>query len=274
LPPNVPGEGEASVRAAALFTALLLAGSLAGGITICRAGGAPELLPDLEQDRPSDVAIRTVDRGGSRRHLLVFASAVANVGAGPLVIEGRRTSTAQPRMTADQLVFHADGSTQTIRRVGRLRYVVSPDHEHWHLLDFDRYELRRASDFTRVVRDRKTGFCLGDRYAVGPESGEPTFTGACGLGRRDLPRIAEGISPGFGDDYRAALEGQYLDVTRVRAGRYLLVHRANPRRTLMESDYTNNASSMLLDLAWPRGRSAPPEITQIAVCPGAERCDG
>lgn len=245
---------------------------LAVWATASPAGPPPELLPDLEQDSPSALAIRTVGSGRARRHQLVFASAVANVGAGALVIEGRRATRAQPRMRADQLILDADGSTRRRRRVGRMRYVVSSDHEHWHLLDFDRYELRSAGDFSLAAPDRKTGFCLGDRYAVGPESGEPIFIGGCGLGRPGLLRVAEGISPGFGDDYRAALEGQYVDVTRVPAGRYVLVHHANPTRTLLESDYTNNAASILLELSWPRGRREAPEITELAVCPDSARC--
>lgn len=231
-----------------------------------------ELLPDLEQDRPRDVAIRSVGPAGEPRYWLVFGSAVANVGAGPLVIEGMRPDRGRRRMRGDQLVFRADGSTRRIRAVGRLRYVVSPDHQHWHLLDFDRYELRSARNFALVLRDRKTGFCLGDRYALGPGSGEPIFTGNCGLDRPGLLRVGEGISPGFGDDYQPQLEGQYLDVTRLAAGRYVLVHQANPRRTLAESDYSNNAASILLELTWPRGRGATPEIRELAVCLDSARC--
>ncbi len=49
-----------------------------------------------------------------------------------------------------------------------MEYAVSSTHQHWHLLHFDRYELRRVGNARKVVRDRKTGFCLGDRYAVRP----------------------------------------------------------------------------------------------------------
>src|SRR5262245_14667627 len=83
-----------------------------------------ELLPDLEQDRPSEVAIRTVGPPGAPRYWLVFGSAVANVGAGPLVIEGIRPDRVRRRMRGDQLVLRADGSTRRVRAVGRLRYVV------------------------------------------------------------------------------------------------------------------------------------------------------
>ncbi len=262
------------MRGRALPLLLGLATVLAGAFTPARAGSAPELLPDLAQDRPTSLAIQIAGSAGAPRYRLVFGSAVANIGTGPLLIEGRRRNRRRTRMRGDQLVLRADGSTRRIRGIGRLRYVVSSDHQHWHLLDFDRYELRRARDFARVLRDRKTGFCLGDRYPIGPASGGPTFTGGCGFNRPGLLRVGEGISPGFGDDYQPQLEGQYLDVTRLPAGRYVLVHHANPERTLAESDYSNNAASMLLELAWPGGRAAPPELVVLAICPDSARCDG
>lgn len=42
------------------------------------------------------------------------------------------------------------------------------------------------------------------------------------------------------------LEGQYVDVTDVPPGRYRLVHRVNADRALRESDYTNNAASVVV----------------------------
>lgn len=228
---------------------------------------ADELLPDLDQRAPYRVAV-VRSRDGVFR--LVFASAVDNVGSGPLIVEGRRASRRVESMTADQVVVRADGSKRRLRDVGVVRFVESPDHRHWHYLGFDRYELRSAADFELVVADRKTGFCLGDRYAIEPDSGlEPVFTTRCGLDGTGLVRLRQGISPGFGDDYKPRLEGQYLDLTGVRAGRYVLVHRANPDRSLLESDYRNNAASALLRVTWTVGR---PRIAVLEVCPDGERC--
>ena len=47
-------------------------------------------------------------------------------------------------MTADQVIEQRRRAAAGGPRRRRLRYVVSPDHRHWHLLGFDRYELRRA----------------------------------------------------------------------------------------------------------------------------------
>ena len=97
--------------------------------------------------------------------------------------------------------------------MGRLRYVVSRDHRHWHLLAFDRYELRRARDRAALVRDSKTGFCLGDRSAMlgrrlPAAPPRPAYTSRCGLGAPGLLATREGISVGYGNDYPAHLEGQ------------------------------------------------------------------
>ena len=68
-------------------------------------------------------------------------------------------------MTLRQRIERTDGSQRTVPLRATLRYVRSSDHSHWHVLGFMRYELRNA-DGVRLVRDRKTGFCLGDRYRV------------------------------------------------------------------------------------------------------------
>ena len=143
----------------------------------------------------------------------------------------------------------------------KLRYVRSADHEHWHMLDFMRYELRRANG-KLVAPDRKTGFCLGDRYEIQLQLGraepEPTYTEECGKGQRGLLRLREGISVGYGDDYDAHLEGQSFDVTGL-AGRPLPAGAPRQRgRVLRETDYSNNASSMSFELGWPNGKKSPP----------------
>jgi hypothetical protein len=223
------------------------------------AAGAPARLPDLVQ-----------------QYVLGFRSAVSNIGDGALVIEGHRGGPEVGTMIADQVVDRDGAPKAVIPDVGRLRYVVSPDHRHWHLLGFDRYELRRAGQRVAEVRDQKTGFCLGDRYI---ESGHalqsaaapaPVFTSRCGLGEPQLLGISEGISIGYGDDYAANLEGQYLRLTGLAAGRYVLVHRVNADRRLHETDYGNDAASLLLELRW---RDREPLVRVLRQCPGTDRCD-
>jgi lysyl oxidase len=228
------------------------------------------LLPDLDQEPPSGLLMTQSPRGWQ----LGFASAVRNIGAGPLTIDGHRIDRSEETMSAEQVVRRTAGRREVVHDVGHLRYVRSTDHQHWHLLHFDRYELRRPGARRPVVRDRKSGFCLGDRYGVSDPAlvakpPEPVYRTRCGLERPGLTGVREGISVGYGDDYAANLEGQYLRLSGLRAGRYLLVHRANADRRLLESSYANNASSLLLRLRWRRGT---PRIRILAVCPDAPRC--
>ena len=246
---------------------------LAGGPPGASAGS--EQLPDLDQAAPSALSITRAGSAAEPIYRLGFRSAVANVGAGPLAIEAHRPGRGAETMVADQVVDSEGAPREVVPDVGRLRYVVSSDHRHWHLLAFDRYQLRRAGGDAPLVRDRKTGFCLGDRYAVrGPPPPatppRPAYTSRCGLGAPRLLGMREGISVGYGDDYPARLEGQYLPLTGLRAGRYVLVHRANPGRRLRERSYRNNAASLLLELS---RRDGEPTVRVLARCPRTARCD-
>ena len=258
-----------------------------GAVVLCAAalpasqGGAARVtpdagsLPDLDQELPWDLQV-TASRSRERpEYRLGFGSAVRNIGDGPLIISGRRARAGITTMTADQLIEGAGARRGVVAGVGRLRYVHSHDHAHWHLLSFERYELRRAGGGARRVTDRKTGFCLGDRYRTdGPElpaaPAAPHYTSRCGLGQPARLRLVEGISVGYGDDYRANIEGQFLTLTGLAAGRYVLVHRVNVRRRLHESDYSNNAASLLLRL---RRRAGAPRLHVLRRCPDSERCD-
>ena len=172
-------------------------------------------------------------------------------------------------MVADQQITLRGGPADVVRRVGRLRYVVSPDHRHWHLLGLRALRAAHGRRATVRARDRKTGFCLGDRYSVGDRelaarAPQPVYTSRCGLGEPARLGITEGISVGYGDDYQANLEGQYLPLNGLPAGRYVLVHRVNADGRLRELDRANDAASLLLRLRWRRG---VPYVRVLAVCP-------
>jgi hypothetical protein len=239
---------------------------------------APQLLPDLVQQLPSQLSVRRVRIDGRRRYHLGFGSAVDNIGAGPLIVEASRDSLRQREMVAQQVVNRRGALPRRVRRVGRLRFVNAETHYHWHLLDFDRYELRTPDTNVRVVRDRKSGFCLGDRVRSrllppGRRRARRLFSFSnCGDSAPGLLAVREGISPGWGDDYDPIREGQYLDVTDVADGRYVLVHRANPTGRLRERTRSNNASSLLVELARPAGPGTAPRVRVLAGCPGADRC--
>src|SRR5439155_19960313 len=133
-----------------------------------------------------------------------------------LVVVAARTTADEPTLRADQLV-----GSRRIQGVGTVRYVVARTHRHFHLLGFDRYELLRGG--LVVERDRKSGFCLGDRTPLRRGAPPPRFGGGqCGRGQRDRLQIVEGLSPGWADPYPPIVEGQYLPLAGLPAGRYTL----------------------------------------------------
>ncbi len=238
-----------------------------------------EQLPDLDQEVPSDLDVHLDRSKGKPSYRLGFRSAVRNIGAGPLIVKGARADRTVPRMTVDQIIERGGLPPTVVSNVGRMQYAVSPDHSHWHYLQFERYgleraELRAVGGDAVIVADHKTGFCLGDRYHA-PGLGLahtpplPVYTGRCGLFQPGLLEVREGISVGYGDDYAAFLEGQDLPLDGLAAGRYVLVHRVNSDRRLRERSYANNVASLLIDLRWTRGA---PHVRVLASCPGVERC--
>ena len=256
---------------AGLIALVVLSAILAVAAQSGRGSGAAQRLPDLDQETPSALEVRTSGPPGRRSYRIGFRSAVRNVGSGPLIIRGTRWGAA---MTADQLIELVDGSEQRIRGVGEIQYVSSADHRHWHYLGFDRYELRPEDLPTAVVRDRKSGFCLGDRYRargirLAAAAPAKVYRGRCGLGDRRRSEIEEGISVGYGDAYAAFLEFQDLPLDGLPAGRYVLVHRVNANGRLRELSYGNNAASVLLDLRW---RHTVPYLRVLAVCPDSATC--
>jgi Lysyl oxidase len=252
--------------------ACVSAAAVGGAFALSGTGGGPTpRLPDLDQTAPYGVSVQR--REG--RYVLVFGSAVDNVGRGALEIDARRRGAAHG-MDATQLIRRSDGSV--VRRpLGRIvMYEHAETHSHWHLHRFERYELRRASDGARVLRAIKQGFCLGDRYdrdRTETLPGEPAvarWTHECGRGQPGRRRLNEGISPGYGDDYAPYLEGQHFRLRGLRAGRYVIVHRVNPYGVIRESNYRNNAASVLIELRRPAGRA--PRVVVLRRCPGSGAC--
>ena len=225
--------------------------------------GPRELLPDFDQRAPFRLTVAGTTLG--------FASATDNVGDGPVWIRGSRLVAAGP-MRAQQLVRMSDGNVRTYDGAGRLRYTPSPSHTHWHLLDFQRYELRTL-DGELVVRDRKSGFCLADHYGLARRRVQAFtgghFFGNCAASNPRALFVEQGTSIGFTDLYPAHFHGQNLELSGVPAGIYVLVHRANPTLQLEEIDYTNNDASLRIRLTWHGG---VPRVTTLRRCEGSADC--
>jgi Tol biopolymer transport system component len=224
--------------------------------------------PNLRQRPPSGLTMMRAHG----RWLLGFTSLVDNVGPGVLWLRGIRPAGSRT-MNVTQLVELTGGGARAVAGAGRLQFTVAPPHYHWHLYGFERYELRRAGNFSLVVRDRKSGFCIADHWGIAPgvSHGPPRFLGNCRQFDRKARTVVEGSSVGYTDRYPAFFHGQQLDVTNVRAGRYWLVHRANQSLGLREARYDDNVASLLIRISWPGGHRAAPRVVSVRAC-ARERC--
>ncbi|WP_447007513.1 lysyl oxidase family protein [Saccharothrix isguenensis] len=242
-----------------------------------------------------------VARGPAGAVRLRFTTSVDNVGDGPLLIYGTRSDTGQQQMTSRQAFQSAvDGSIPASYEQAQhqlpatMYYESAPAHQHWHMLDFEYFQLRTPSGDT-VVTDRKNGFCLGDRYPTADrlknrpardgspaaELAEALRSNRCGHHAPDALSVVQGISVGYGDDYVHTVDFQWLDITGVRSGVYDVVNVVNGDRSLVERSYSNNASSMAISVRWPSADGSPPsqvieppQVRLLRSCPGQERCAG
>ncbi|WP_438028395.1 lysyl oxidase family protein [Sorangium sp. So ce233] len=109
-------------------------------------------------------------------------------------------------------------------------FEFSACHAHYHFNGYARYELLDATGSV-VATGHKQAFCLLDSSPVGVPGAPTTPRYHCGF---------QGIQRGWSDVYHASLDCQWVDITGVAAGDYLLRIAINHDRTLPESDYDNN----------------------------------
>ena len=140
------------------------------------------------------------------RRILRFDTVVMNSGDGDLVL-GDRSDPNNP--FAEFFEF-------------------APCHGHFHIRDFSAYELL-SLDRTVVVAGHKQGFCMEDslKYDGGKSKG---FN--CSF---------QGITSGWGDWYFKQLTGQWIDITGVPEGDYIVRVSINLVNTFDEGSnrYTN-----------------------------------
>jgi hypothetical protein len=222
-------------------------------------GAVPrEALPNLVEQPPASLEVQSLDG----RDILRFTSTVENDGAGPLVVVSTRATAGAPFETV-QLV----GTRRLPLRV-TVAYRRSGGHDHFHLVGFQRYELRNARGDV-IALDHKVGYCLGDRRSL--SGGRPRWIGTCGRGRPRALRIEQGLSPGFADPYASDLGGQSFDVTSLPAGDYELTNIVNPDRVFRESSYADDGGSVRFVLARPPAPAGIAFVQVLATC-RAPRC--
>uniref|UniRef100_A0A3B4WXL0 Lysyl oxidase homolog n=1 Tax=Seriola lalandi dorsalis TaxID=1841481 RepID=A0A3B4WXL0_SERLL len=103
-------------------------------------------------------------------------------------------------------------------------------HNHFHSMDeFSLYELLDARTQSQVAEGHKASFCLEDT------SCDPGY-----YRRFACTSHTQGLSPGCYDTYNADIDCQWIDITDVSPGKYILKVTVNPRQQVPESNFNNN----------------------------------
>jgi hypothetical protein len=192
----------------------------------------------------SDCSVQEGQVGGAgTRRLLEFPYSTPNLGPGALII-------GDPLDPANSSLFEWGAC-----------------HGHYHFKKYAAYRLWTPADFTRFqqlkaqnpsmlsgdiiarnglqpVVGTKRGFCVID-YGPAPEftqgqRDKKTYTD-CGYGTTIHGN--QGLSVGWADTYVSKLPGQWIDVTNVADGDYILEVETNPERFFQEARYDNNSAS-------------------------------
>ena len=132
-------------------------------------------------------------------------------------------------------------------------FEASSCHGHFHMSGTASYELLDAGG-NALVRARKQGWCFRDNVRFRQGSGPAKYN--CDY---------QGISAGWEDIYDKSLDCQWLDITGVPGGKYLLRVVVNPDHVFEESNYGNNVVTVSVTLPGaitpPTTQPPPPKPT-------------
>lgn len=278
---NPAGRWSGTARALATSVVAALSLALAGAA----AGALPQrVLPDLVPQPPDEVVGPTtgfslglgvdapliVDgcypeervRKGAER-CLRFDTIVGNVGAGAFELAyGLRKGEG---VSAVQRIFRSDGSYGD-RFAVRSEY--HPTHAHFHVQDFYVARLWKAGPNGErvgdapVARGDKNGFCPEDSEPVGDRPDDESRHYSCFTSDEPDQRGFQvvGISPGWQDVYGAALPDQFVEISGVPDGQYVLEIELDPHDVFVESDDANNEVCLLVALAGFDAQIVTPQV--------------
>lgn len=181
----------------------------------------PDLVPSISdlsiqrgQSVPPEEVADGCANGTTNRTLLRFSTTASNVGA------------------ADIIIGHPDCPDcigEPPPACNNPQFVCNIDEHEAEFASYASYQLVKSSGGRVVARGHKQGFCVED---VSCNDGV-SFNYTCDN---------QGITAGCSDTYSSSTRCQYIDVTDVKAGKYLLHVEVNPLRTITEGDFANNIS--------------------------------
>jgi hypothetical protein len=210
--------------------------------------GCPDLIVDeeillksayvsFESFASSSCSVLENSTSAGDRHLLRFGFATPNVGDGDLIVGDPASHPAwfqwsschghyHFRQYAEYRLWNVTGYLEW----ARLRH----DHPSWTA---DQAFAARPDLRAQYVRGHKQGFCVTDVEAFVPGLTSSRYQNCL---------HNQGITTTWEDDYNPALDGQWVDVTGLPVGVYVLNCEVNPERFYQETRYDDNEAAALV----------------------------
>jgi hypothetical protein len=220
-------------------------------------GTPPPPPPPTTTANLPDIGVRTLRQfsivNTSGKKLLKFPVVTSNVGKGPLEIRATRSSSTSTDWVGRQVVYNTDGTRTTLPSTGAQFYYAGDGHNHWHIRDFDLYQLFNSGGSSLRVGE-KHGYCFEDNTTYRDWVGSPkhpevptspvyTHSTSCGEGDPTATSIVHGLSVGWGDTYPATLPDQAIDITGIPDGVYLVKVTADWQNFWQETNESDNSAS-------------------------------
>jgi hypothetical protein len=245
-----------------IFTIVLFATAVAAGVSfqqrqaVAQSGvlpctdprGCPDLVVDQtalnsahqEKDTfaPTDCAVVEGETQAGARSLLIFPYKTPNLGPGALIL-------GKPADHPELFDFQTCHGHPHFKRYAAYRLWTPAGYDAWQRARAQNPDAL-ASDVlqahpelsSQLVKGAKRGFCLLD-YLPAPNfqtTRDP---------RRFLNCFGEqGIGVGWADEYTSHLDGQWIDVTDVPAGDYVLDVETNAEHVFVETNYRDNTAAI------------------------------
>lgn len=220
--------------------------------------------PFFEPDPPPGASCFGTETDEDGAHTcLRFDQNIANAGVGPLELRFAIPKDANDTShVAYQRTYYSDGSSHfTDTPAGTWEYHAAHHHYHWenfassNLWEADGHGNRTGA--APIRSGNKVSFCVED------EGIDAAFWGKKGVGERTYHApdclftvtsdqfydyLVQGLTPGWLDTYQWYLPGQYIEVSGVPDGDYIIDTVADPDNKVAESNESNNCTSVRVRL--------------------------
>jgi hypothetical protein len=236
--------------------------ALAQAVAPCTDPALALRCPDLVMAPPSHLR---AERTPSGRDLLRMQNRIVNVGTAAAEFFAQRVGPRE--MTARQVIVDGAGVRRRVVTGAELYYTSVPSRggDYWKFENAARFELFAiGADGRRTALARigpKLNYCLRDLERVRRGSLVPRrqVFGACNQSAAKQ-QVTLGTSVGWADIYPASYPQNWIEVTGL-VGCFVILHRADPERHILEINEANNVSAKVVRLPYrPGPQGCPPYV--------------